>query len=268
MSVVTLGVALGVSGLFALLAWKAHDSMTAMRANLSIEAFFSPNTSSDEASIIAKRDAATMGGISRTIFISKEQALDDYTKASGENVEQVLGMNPLPASVKVFLTNPNVGSAESVEAGLRSISGIEEVRSNIPLLQTMESRSLALDRIALIIGSLMIVSAFFYALMAGRHSFDARRETLHTLDLLGATQFASVAPIVISSALGGIAGGILGTTLILVIHQQFLGTMASEFALSLHRNEYLLAFGTLVCGGLVIGVFGTLASSTTKRKLS
>jgi len=261
MSVLTLGVALGVSGLFALLAWNAHSAMMELRGNLAIEAFFDPSLSTSDASAIAEQKIEPISGIARVTFISKEQALTDYSKMSGENVESVLGMNPLPASVKLYLADPTAASAESLEGALRAVPGVEEVRGDFPLLRAMESRSRALDRIAILAGSLLLLSAFFYALLAGRHSFEISRETLHTFRLLGATRVAAAAPIIITSTLAGIAAGLAGSVLLLLVHAQILTLMSDVFSFPLAHREIFFAFGALVVVGGAVAACGAIASA-------
>lgn len=260
MSVLTLGVALGVSGFFTLLAWKAHTAMSAMRANLAIEAFFDPSVPSSDAAAIVKEKIDSLTGITRVTFISKEQALMDYSNVSGENVESVLGMNPLPASAKLYLADPTAHSAETLEASLRAVPGVQEVRGDFPLLRAMESRSRALDRIAILAGSLLLLSAFFYALLAGRHSFEISRETLHTFRLLGATRIAAAAPIIITSTLAGIAGGLLGWGLDWAVKTQALTFLNPSLAV-LTTRESSIGFGMLVMTGLIIGLLGGLLAA-------
>src|SRR5947209_6934339 len=106
MNVLALAVALGVSGLFGILAWKAHTAMRSLRENLSVEAFFDPGISSEDANAIVNNSIKSLPSIKSFDLITREQALTDYEKSSGENVESVLGMNPLPASVQLRLTEP------------------------------------------------------------------------------------------------------------------------------------------------------------------
>lgn len=266
MSVLTLGVALGVSGLFALLAWKAHTAIAAMRANLAVEAFFDPSVSSSDASAIVEQKIDSLSGVARVTFISKEQALTDYSNASGENVESVLGMNPLPASVKLYLADPTSQSAEALEASLRAVPGVQEVRGDFPLLRAMESRARALDRMAILLSSLLVLSAFFYALLAGRHSFEISRETLHTFRLLGATRVAAAAPIIITSMLAGMAGGLIGCALVLIVKAQVLTFLGSSFDAALTMRESFMLVGTLAAVGLLISLLGGIIAATNQNR--
>lgn len=258
MQALTLGVALGVSGLFVLLAWKAHAAMSSLRANLAIEAFFDPGVSSHDASSLAEENIKSLPGIARFVFISKEQALEDYAKMSGENPEQVLGMNPLPASVKVFLTDPTAHHAAQMESSLRKVPNIQDVKSNAPLIGMMESRSLALDRIAMILCSLLILSAFFYSIMASRHGVEIRKETIHTLSRMGATGWMIAGPMLLYSLFAGMCGGAIGMGILLLIHSQILMAMSDVFAFSLTLHECILACCAFMLSGLLISSFAAL----------
>ncbi len=266
MSVLTFGVALGVSGLFALLSWKAHEAISSLRANLAVEAFFDPGISSEDASAIAEQKIDSLAGIARVTFISKEQALTDYSKMSGENVESVLGMNPLPASVKLTLAHPTSRSAQALEASLRAVPGIQDVRGNFPIFQKMESRSRALDTIAIVLSALLLLSAFFYAVLAGRHGFEISLETLHTFRLLGATRLASVSPILLASTLAGGIGGMLGWGLLWAVHAQALSFLESSIAIVFSARESLAWLGLLTGMGLFIGTLGAAAAALSRSK--
>jgi cell division transport system permease protein len=262
MQALTLGVALGVSALFVLLAWKAHDAMASLRSNLAIEAFFDSNVASQDASAIVDQSVKLLPGVSRVIFISKEQALQDYAKMSGENPEQVLGVNPLPASVKIFITEPTAQAAKRLEESLRTIPKIQEVKSNAPLIGIMESRSYALDRIAIILCSLLLLAAFFYSLTAARHGVEVRRKTIYALIRMGATRWMIHAPMILYSGVAGIVGGVIGMGILLLIHTQVLAAMNDVIVVSLPSNEFVMMTGMLVISGFVISTLAALLNGS------
>jgi cell division transport system permease protein len=262
MQALTLGVALGVSALFVLLAWKAHTAMSSLRANLAIEAFFDPDVPSQTAATIADQSIRSIPGITRATFISKEQALDDYAKMSGENIQQVLGMNPLPASVKMYLADPTAHSAARIEMLLRQVPNIQDVKSNAPLMGTMESRSRALDRIAIILCAMLLLSAFFHALTASRYGDEIRKETTLVFIRMGATRWMIRAPMILYNALAGIFGGAIGMGILLLIHTQVLTAISDVFLLTLTLRESIIACGILMLSGLVIS---SLAASLHGR---
>ena len=265
MSVLTVAVALGVAGLFLLLSWKAHSEMRTLRANLSVQAFFDPTLSSEEASAISEREVKSLAGLASIKFISKEQALDDYATSSGENVENILGVNPLPASVSVYLQEPSAATAKTIMEKLRAIEGITEVQSDLPLLSTMEQRAHALDWVALMLGALLVISAIFYTVTSGRLTIASRADTLHAMKLMGATRGLLIGPFVIESALAGLFGGLLAAGLVLLIQQEAFSVIGGEMSLhtSTGLSTRLLAGGAIT--GMLLGGSASVAAYLLKR---
>jgi cell division protein FtsX len=260
---VTLAVALAVSGLFALLAWNAHRSMASLRANLAIEAFFDPAMTSEDAHAVAQSDVAQLAGITKIEFISKAQALTDYTKASGENVEAVLGMNPLPASVKIYLVDPSSANVSRISERIKMLPNIEDVKSDLPLISAMESRSHALDTIALVLCSLLLFTAFFQSFAAARHGMERRRETNRAFVRMGATRWMVSGPMLYYSMLAGIAGGAAGVGLLFFVDRQFFSAMGAFFTGPISTDDLSLSI-ILLAAGLIIG---TIPSLSVRQKV-
>ena len=264
MSVLTFAIALGVAGLFLLLAWKAHSEMKRLAANLSIEAYFDPALSSDAAALVAERDVKRLEGVNSAVFVSKEQALEDYAKSSGENVENVLGMNPLPASVTVSLREPSVAATKSIIEKLRAIAGITEVQSDLGLLRAMEARARALDTVAWMLGGLLSLSALFFAFMSGKLTVASRGETLHTMTLMGATRRLLIGPFVIEYAIAGLLGGLLAVGLILLVQQEAFAIMGAGMDLHFTRETYTLLISGGAIAGMLLGSSGSLAAALNR----
>ncbi len=257
MNVLTLAVALSVSGLFGVLAWKAHSAMAVLRQNLAIEAFFDPALSSEYAQKVVESDVRSMADVRSVVFTSREQALVDYTKASGEDVQSVLGMNPLPASVTIRLVNPSAASAKALQEKLRKIEGVTEVRSDEALIATMEQRSRALDMLAMIAGALLFLSASFYTVLTARFILKTRTDTIHTLSMLGATRSMIFAPVILEAALGGVLGGLLAAGILVGLQHNAVSAFGEGLSMVESSRELGIQFVGLAAAGFVLAVGGT-----------
>jgi cell division transport system permease protein len=266
MSVLTFAIALGVAGLFLLLAWQAHSSMQRLRASLSIEAFFDPAIASGNAAGIAERAVKPLDGVGAITFISKEQALSDYATSSGEDVSSVLGMNPLPASVSIRLRDPSVASAKAVMEELRAITGIANVQSDLGLLSAMTERARSLDIIAILLGSLLVLSAIFFTLTSGKLTIASRSSTVHIMKLMGATRTTIVGPFVIESAAAGALGGLLAAGLILFVQHEALHSLGSDIIMTTTRMR-MLTVVAIVTGTLLAGL-ASLATAANSLRFS
>src|ERR1041385_910019 len=101
MTALVIAVSLALLGIFIMLAKRANDSLEEFRAHLIIEAFFDPTVSSEEALVSVNEHIKPIAQLTSLKFISKEDALHDYEKNSGEDVQGILGYNPLPASARM-----------------------------------------------------------------------------------------------------------------------------------------------------------------------
>ena len=266
MNVLTLAVALSVSGLFGVLAWKVHSAMKTLRANLAIEAFFDPSLSSEAAAKRVDDDVKILPGVQSVMFTSREQALTDYTKMSGENVESVLGMNPLPASVTIRLSDPSAVNAKSIEEKLRQISGVADVRSDVALIATMERRAQALDTLAIIAGALLVLTALFYTVLTSRFILTTRADGIHTLTLLGATRMMIFGPEVIEAGLGGVLGGLLAAAILVGLQHNAVSAFGEGLSMVESSRELAGEFLGLGAVGLVLGMGGTMTAMVTRRR--
>src|SRR5947209_4805077 len=91
MASLVIAVMLALAGILAMLAAKANTTLEDFRNKLQIEAFFDPLVPSEEARDLANEKIKSLSGISSFVVISKEDALADYEKHSGEDVENILG---------------------------------------------------------------------------------------------------------------------------------------------------------------------------------
>jgi len=267
MNVLTLAVALGVSGLFAMLAWKAHTAMHSLRANLAIEVFFESSISSDAASRFVEDSIKPLPSIASLTFTTREQAIKDYAKTSGEDVQAVLGMNPLPASVRILISNPTTQRVREVSNRLRDMNGVAEVRSDLALVELMEQRSHALDRLALVAGSLLMLSALFFAMLSARFILQVRQKTIHTLSMLGATKATIFGPLLLEAALGGLIGGVLAVALLIALRHYALPALGGTMGAPSSDGDYHFILMGLVFAGITFGMLGSFTGWALRRRI-
>src|ERR1051325_6294209 len=228
MSAVTLAVALTVTSLFVSAAIKAHLALRDARESLPIEAFFAPNVSDDDARAIIEREFKGFTNIRSARFTTHAQALEDFKNASGEDIERILGTNPLPSSVTVRLIDPTTNQLQQAIDKLKSINGIADVRGDTDLLRMLEERSKLLQQVATILGSLLILTSIFFLVLAARLTMISRGQTVHVMKQLGASPSQVVMPVSIEGAVSGLLAGVIAL-LILILLMQTSGSMLAGF---------------------------------------
>lgn len=258
MSAITLAVSLAVTALFAGAAMKAHTVLREARESLPVEAFFEPSVSDDDARAIVNQDLRSLTSVRSISFTTHEQALQDYKHASGEDIERILGSNPLPASATVRLSDPTAATLQQTIDKLKSISGIADVRTDVELLTMLEERSKLLGHVALILGSLLMLTSIFFLILAARLTITSRSETVHVMKRLGATLWQVVMPVAIEGAVSGCVAGLFAFALLTTLLQTS-GSLLTGFVTVPSAHDYPMLASAVVVAGLILGMLPTTA---------
>ena len=266
MTVLALAISLALTGAVATLALRAREAMTALRQGLTIEAYFDPAVASSAAKDVADSLVRGVPGVRELTFISREEAVSEFSKMSGENVQAILGMNPLPASLRLRITDPTAAHVREVNRRLGAVPGVREIRSDLALITSMESRSHALDLIALAIGGMLVLSALFFSALASRTMLHLRRDAIHTLRLLGATRGVMFGPLYIESGLAGLLGGGLADLILVGLEHLVAPAIGSGVRLEIAEVSRELILASLPLLGLLIGLFGILLARLLRAR--
>lgn len=200
-------------------------------------------------------------------FVSKEEAAVKLTEDIGEDFVKFLGENPLYNSLDVYL-NSNFVSVEELEAIVKELgekSFVNEVSYDKSLVSKLNANIKT-------IGFWILVACIFFAFVAAllinssiRLSVYAKRFTIKTMQMVGATKGFIRKPFIWKSVKMGIIAAILALAgmagMLYYAHK-------SLPQLQLIDNKILI--GSVFAGILVIGILITLISSffATQRYLN
>lgn len=153
-------------------------------------------------------------------YISRDQALDDWKKTTGEDLEYVFGVNPL--SPEIAFTLPaeysSVNSIAKIKTNLSAIAGVEEVAT--PDSSLIEAMNRNISRLTIgfaVLAAIMLVISFVLINNTVRLSIYSRRFTIHTMQLVGATDGFIRRPFVNANALVGLISGFIAGGLLAVV---------------------------------------------------
>jgi cell division transport system permease protein len=258
MTAIIIAVSLAICGMFAMLTIRANDSLEEFRAKLIIEAFFDPSVTSDDALQTANDKIKPISGITTLKTISKEEALDEYVKTSGEDVEKILGYNPLPASTRLTFDNLTSIKAKAIRSQLLTIQGMKDVLYDERSLVALEKRSQTLYLLALALGAALLLVSLTIVISTIRLAIESRRDAIHAMQLLGAGRMTIILPYMIEGGFAGFIGGLLAGGLILLFHFFVIPAIASDLSTNISgARDYSILFGSGAVLGLAIGTTGS-----------
>lgn len=256
-SVISISLVLLLVGVASMLLVNARGVSDYFKENMQISVMMKQNVT-DEAAMEYKEILDGERYIKSTSFISKEQGQRELAEQLGEDFLDIFETSPIPVSIDVTLEAGYVSSdsLEVVRAEIAESPLVEEVVYQRSLVDALNAN---LSRISLILSifiALLLFISFVLINNTVRLSVYARRFTIHTMKLVGATRSFIRAPFLVQSVFQGLFASFLA--IIVLLGLMFL--MRSEFAqlFEIFRMELLLlVMGIVIAAGLAICLIST-----------
>jgi cell division transport system permease protein len=205
--------------------------------------------------------------VKSTEYVSKEQAASAMKAENGEDFMEFLGYNPLQNSIDVHLKADYVTSEHLEEISNEALTKnyVDEVRYDNDLVKLMNNNVKKISFWVLILSALFTLIAVLLINSSIRLAVYAKRFTIKTMQMVGATKQFIRKPFVWKSVQLGIIGGVIaliGMAIVLF----YLNKTFPE--LQLLNNAFLITI--LFVGILILGIIITWISTfiATQRFLN
>lgn len=251
-SVISISLVLLLVGIASLLLVNARSVSDYFKENMQVSVMMKQNVSEDSARDFQKK-LDRMRFIRSSEYISKEQGEREMAELLGDDFLSVFETSPIPVSIEVTL-NADYVSADSLEMVKNEISRsplVDEVVYQRSLVDTLNAN---LSRISLIIGIFIVLLLFISFVLINntvRLNVYARRFTVHTMRLVGATKSFIRGPFLVQSVFQGLFSAFIAiivlVAILFVIRKEFL-QLFSVFRLEL----LLLVMGIVLASGVLI----------------
>jgi cell division transport system permease protein len=213
---------------------------------------------SDEVAMDFQADLEKERFIRQTLFVSKEQGMREMADMLGDDFLDVFETSPIPVSIDVTLKADYV-SADSLEMIRNEIALSPIVDEVVYQSSLVDALNANLSKISAILGvfiALLLFISFVLINNTVRLNVYARRFTIHTMKLVGATRSFIRAPFLVQAAFQGVFSAFIAI-IALVIMMYF---MRSEFQqlFEIFRLDLLLTvIGIVIASGLAICLVST-----------
>lgn len=256
-SVISISLVLLLVGVASLLMVNAKGVSDYFKENMQVSVMMKQTVGDEE----ALRFKETLDGeryIKNTVFISKEQGQRELAQQLGEDFLDVFETSPIPVSIDVTLEADYV-SADSLEVVRKEISRSPLVEEVIYQKSLVDALNANLNRISLVLGvfiSLLLFISFVLINNTVRLSVFARRFTIHTMKLVGATRSFIRGPFLLQSAFQGLFAAFIA--IIVLLGLMFVMRNEFEQLFEIFRMDLLLiVLGIVVAAGLAICLIST-----------
>ncbi|MDE6096007.1 MAG: permease-like cell division protein FtsX [Muribaculaceae bacterium] len=266
-TIVSVSLVLIIIGIIALIYVSATNETRRLRERLEVSVVMADTISDAQATEISGIFASAPYAHSVKV-ITKKDALLNWKNDTGEDLESLFGVNPLSPEV-TFSIKADYSTAsrlDSIGKVASALPGVESVA--LPDSTMVESMNRNIQRFAIILGIIavvMVVISFVLINNTVHLAIYARRFTIHTMQLVGATNGFIRSPFVLNNMLSGLIAGLIAAGLIAVVLIAAPGAGFKDIA------DYisLPIFGIVAAGMLVTGVMlcGLAAWMSTSRYL-
>jgi len=258
-SITTITISLLLVGLFYQISTNITRLVESVRQKVELEAFLEEPLSKQRINDIQSQLIA-IEGVERVQWISKDDAALIFKKEFGEDINNVLDFNPLPPSFKIFLKEGyrTPARAEDVHKKIMEIKGVENIAYRKELLEFLDQRTKILSAVGLALGILLAASAIFLVSNTIRLTIDAKRKSVQTMKLVGASRWFVRAPFIIEGILQGLAGGLTASGIIYYLTSFAARFISPEVADFLSIDFWF--YGIVILAGMFLGFFGSAIS--------
>ena len=251
-SVISISLVLLLVGIASLLLVNARSVSDYFKENMQVSVLMKQDVS-EEAAMDFQKKLDRMRFIRSSEFISRDRGEQEMAELLGDDFLSVFETSPIPVSIDVTLGADYV-SSDSLEMVKDEISLsplVDEVVYQRSLVDTLNAN---LSRISLVIGvfiALLLFISFVLINNTVRLNVYARRFTVHTMRLVGATKAFIRGPFLVQSVFQGLFSAFIAIIALLAI----LFVIRKEFLqlFSIFRLELLLVvMGIVLISGVLI----------------
>lgn len=267
-SIITIFLSLFIIGLFLVGASVVDNIVKSVESEVSITAYVSDDAK--ESDINSMQDYIKgLEGVSSVSFTSKDQALENFRNmSSNADIVDELGGNPLPASINIELSDPQLVQqvANDIEGNdlFKKIADESDPADSLKYGQRTVERLFSVTNYLRYIGLALIILLVFIALVfinnTIRLAIMARRKEIAIMRLVGASNGFIRGPFLMEGALHAVIGAALAVGCLELLHVFALPRLQGSLAflpIEVGSQTFLWIYLILLAAGLVIGLIGS-----------
>lgn len=231
----------------------ARNLTAYVKENLTVTVMFEDNVSGREAAVVCRK-MQSKPYVTHLEYITREQALKEQTTALGTDPSEFLGMNPFVPSAEINLRADcaNNDSLKWIVKQLRAYNHVAEVTYQKDLMESVNSNIQKISIVLLILACLLTFISFSLINNMVRLGVYARRFTINTMKLVGASWSFIRRPFIAMAITEGLMAAFVADALL----------AGGAYALYTYEPEIMeiVTWEVLAITGSSVLVFGLLLS--------
>ncbi len=231
-----------------------------VKENLTVTMVLSPDMSDQEAQRLCGL-VEQQPYIAKANFVSKEEALKEGTKELGADPSEFAGENPFTAEIELQLkaNYANNDSIKNISSQLKTYNGVTDIDYKQDLIDTVNNTLGKIGLVLIILAALLTIVSFSLINNSVRLSVYARRFSIHTMKLVGASWGFIRKPFLKRSVLLGLLSAFIALV-VLGIGMYALWVYEPDITIVLNWEVMTITACVVIVFGVVITLFCTYFS--------
>ena len=252
-SVVSISLVLLLVGIASMLLLNARSISGYFKENMEVSVIMKPRVTDEEA--LSFQEELNMARfVKTTTYVSKEQGEKEMMEMLGEDFLDVFESSPVPISIDMTLRADYVSSdsLEVVKSEVLASECVDEVNYQKTLVDALNSNFSRISAVIAVLIALLLFISYVLINNTVRLSVFARRFTIHTMKLVGATRAFIRAPFLVQAVIQGIFSAVIANGalvgLLFILKDRF-GQLFEIFSMEVLIAVMciVLAAGVLIC---------------------
>lgn len=256
-SVISISLVLLLVGIASLLLVNAKAISNYFKENMQVSVMMKQSVEESDA-LEYKEVLDQQRFIRSSVFVSREQGRREMEEMLGEDFLSVFETAPIPVSIDITL-NAEYVSADSIEVVKTCILEspiVEEVVYQQSLIETLNANLSKISVVLSVLIALLLFISFVLINNTVRLNVFARRFTIHTMKLVGATRSFIRAPFLAQSFFQGIFSALLAI-MALVGMLYFVRNEFEQLFEVFKLDMLLVVVGIVIASGIIICLLST-----------
>ena len=265
-SIISISMVLVMLGLFGLIYIQSNQLNKIIKENILMSVYLNDDINQGE---IDKnlQSIKNFTEVKEVKFISKDAAAMDLSKEMGQDIVEFAGYNPLPSSFELSIKAESANSIkiQELKNNLMLLPKVSEVKYRETISENVGRNLGSLSYILIGLAVIFIIIALVLINSNIRLNLYARRFSIKSMQLVGATHWFIIKPFVFRSFFNGLYGGLLATGLLIFI-LYILPNYFPQIQNLYNTENFTLLFVILIVTGVLVSMISSWFSTNKYLK--
>lgn len=265
-SIISIAMVLVMLGLFGLIYIQSNQLNKIIKENILMSVYL--NDDINQAEIDKNlQSIKNIIDVKEVKFISKDAAAMDLSKEMGQDIIEFAGYNPLPSSFELSIKAESAQSSkiQELKNKLMLLPKVSEVKYSETISENVGKNLGSLSYILIGLAVIFIIIALVLINSNIRLNLYAKRFSIKSMQLVGATHWFIIKPFVFRSFFNGLYGGLLATGLLIFI-LYILPNYFPQIQNLYHTENFTLLFVILIVTGVLVSMISSWFSTNKYLK--